>query len=213
MNYGNIRQEALSNLDSYWVRMGIIWIIISFNSWALNYAISFQTRYSFLACFIIGGPFILGICRILMKIEKREHFEIKEILDGFREFSRSVTAFLLICFYVLVWSLLLVVPGIIELLSLSMTFFILAEDPEITPRAAMQKSRELMQGHKKELFYLTLSFIGWILIAFFICGLGFLLLNSYMGMAFLIFYRRISEQQKARERNRGLKRSIVLEGW
>lgn len=57
--------------------------------------------------------------------------------------------------------MLLVVPGIIAFLRYSMTFYILADNPGMSGFSAIKKSKEMMKGHKKELFILCLSFIPW----------------------------------------------------
>lgn len=106
-------------------------------------------------------------------------------------FGRALTAYLLILIYVLLWSLLPIVPGIIAAISYSMTYFIMADDPHISATDAMRRSREMMMGHKTEYFWLMLSFIGWFIISCFTCGLGFFFLSSYTTMASAIFYRKL----------------------
>ncbi len=213
MNYSEIRDEARSYLEGYWKQLALVWFYFLFGAWLLSYGLSFYFRYTFLIYLVIIGPFALGVSNLFLKIYRRETFEVKELLEVLPEFFRAMKAFLLIVFYVIAWSILLIVPGIVEALSLSMTFFIMAEEPEITPEAAVKKSRELMKGNKKDLFYLTLSFIGWILLAFFICGLGFLLLNSYVGIAYLLFYKRIVREKESWKKKKLTGKSIVIEGW
>ncbi|MCB5245358.1 MAG: DUF975 family protein [Candidatus Cloacimonadaceae bacterium] len=113
------------------------------------------------------------------------------MFNGFQDFGRSLTAFLLMFVYILLWSLLLIIPGIIASISYSMTFFILAENPQMKAADALRLSKKMMQGHKTEYFMLMLSFIGWYLLSLLTLGIGFLFFNSYVTMASTIFYQQI----------------------
>lgn len=80
--------------------------------------------------------------------------------------------------YTLLWSVLLIVPGIIKFISYSMAYYILLDASEYTASEAIKKSQVLMKGHKLDLFLLSLSFIGWfilgVIIGFFTFGIPFL---------------------------------------
>lgn len=67
--------------------------------------------------------------------------------------------------YVALWSLLLVIPGIVKVLAYSMTPYILAEHPEMTANEAIAESEFIMTGHKWRLFKMELSFMGWALLS------------------------------------------------
>ncbi|HOY85054.1 MAG TPA: DUF975 family protein [Candidatus Syntrophosphaera sp.] len=182
-----IRREAREFLKDNWVNLGLVWLILA----AIQ---SLAAGIGGIGALIIGGPLALGITRIFLKLWHRQDFQIEEMFHGFNDFTRSLVAYLLIGLYVILWSLLLIVPGIIAALSYSMTFFIMAEDPKIKAQAALRKSKEMMEGHKSEYFSLLFSFIGWFLLACLTWGLGFLLLSSYTTMASTIFYQRLKGQ-------------------
>lgn len=179
MDNNQIRSEARQLLTGKWWMLALIWIIISLLSSLSPINL------------IIMGPLTLGISMVFLKIYRKEDFQLEEIFQGFNDFARSLTAYLLIALYVFLWGLLLIVPGIIAAISYSMTFFILAEDPKISATEAMRQSRQMMHGHKGEYFWLMLSFIGWFIVSCFTFGLGFLLLQSYVSMSSAIFYKRL----------------------
>ena len=188
MIYSEVRAEAQDLLRGQWGMMALVWLIY----FVLSYGGSvFTEGFGFVVSLVIGGPFALGISAIVLKLYRRESFHIEEMFNGFKDFSRTLEAYLLITLYVLLWSLLLIVPGIIAAISYSMTFFIMAEDPDIPAVLAMRKSKEMMYGHKSEFFMLMLSFIGWFILSLFSCGVGFLFLYSYTMMSAAIFYKRI----------------------
>lgn len=63
--------------------------------------------------------------------------------------------------FVLLWSMLLVVPGIIAGYRYSMADYILYKNPEMKAMDALRESKMRMQGRKWRLFCLEFSFIGW----------------------------------------------------
>ena len=69
-----------------------------------------------------------------------------------------------------------------------MTPFIMAENPEMSASEAITASKELMDGHKGELFTLDLTFIGWGLLAALTLNLGNLALNPHHNAAYAAFY-------------------------
>ena len=66
---------------------------------------------------------------------------------------------------IMLWSLLLVVPGVIAAYRYSQAFYILADDPRKSPHQCIEESKQMTMGNKMALFLLDLSFIGWIILA------------------------------------------------
>lgn len=64
--------------------------------------------------------------------------------------------------YIHLWTLLLVVPGIVKFYSYAMTEFIAVDHPDWTAGQCITESRRLMDGHKLRYFCMLLSFTGWI---------------------------------------------------
>jgi len=95
---------------------------------------------------------------------------------------------LLLFFYVLLWTLLFIIPGIIAQIGYSQVWFILTEDDEISPNDALKKSKEMMYGYKMQYFLLGLSFIGWIILAILTCGIGLLWVLPYIQTSNAKFY-------------------------
>jgi uncharacterized membrane protein len=111
------------------------------------------------------------------------------MFSGFKDFGRALGTYLLMTLYILLWSILLIVPGIIAAISYSMTFFILAEKPYLKPAEALRLSKKMMYGHKTQYFMLMLSsLMVFIIILTFGLGSCFLF---YMTMASTIFYQQI----------------------
>ncbi|HHW39217.1 MAG TPA: DUF975 family protein [Bacillales bacterium] len=97
--------------------------------------------------------------------------------------------------FIFLWSLLLIIPGIIKSLAYSQTFFILRDHPEYTVLKAITESRKMMNGYKWKYFLLGLSFIGWGILCLFTLGIGFLWLVPYVSTSMATFYNQIIYSQ------------------
>ena len=84
--------------------------------------------------------------------------KVDQIFMGFNNFSQALTAYLMMVVYVVLWTLLLIIPGIIAALSYSMIFYIMADNPAMIAGDVLRKSKEMMNGYKLKLFYLYLRF-------------------------------------------------------
>ena len=144
--------------------------------------------------FIVGGTIELGHCRYVLKLHDRQEANIRDL---FSQFSRLLQGFLLrllTTIFIVLWTLLFVIPGIVATFRYAMAPFILYEHPEMSAMDAIRASKKMMDGHKWELFCLNISFIGWAILSVLTCGIGFLFLNPYMSQAYASFYRNLQAQ-------------------
>jgi len=141
-----------------------------------------------IASLVLSGPFQLGIIFFALRFTRRQRAELGNIFEGFQHFGRALGAYLLQVLFVLLWSLLLIIPGIIASLSYSQTFYILADNPSIGPMEAIGESKKMMNGYKWKLFCLGFRFFGWSLLCLLTCGIGYLWLFPYMAVSFARFY-------------------------
>lgn len=105
----------------------------------------------------------------------------------------------LMSLYIFLWSLLFIIPGIIKTYSYSQTFYIKAENPNIPASRAIELSKIMMNGHKGQLFYLHLSFLGWLILSAFtlnILGIVYVFPYYYAAQAFA--YQEIKADAAAR---------------
>lgn len=121
---------------------------------------------------------------------------IAKLFNCFKDYTRIIGTTLLKTLYVLLWILLLIVPGIVKIYSYAMTYYISIEHSELTAEEAIQKSMLMMKGHKMKLFLLDLSFIGWIVLSILTLGIGFLWLYPYMQTAHAAFYEDLKKAEE-----------------
>ena len=98
---------------------------------------------------------------------------IGTLLDGFRSghYVNIVLTMFLRDLFTTLWSLLLVVPGIVKHYEYLMVPYIIAENPAMDYKEAFQISKQMMDGEKMEAFIMDLSFLGWYLLSAVTCGL------------------------------------------
>lgn len=137
---------------------------------------------------LIGGPMAVGVAIFSLSLSRNTDPRFEQIFDGFKKFGVALGAYILMGVFVVLWSLLLIIPGIIAVLSYSMTFYIIAEDDSIGSMEAIDKSKAMMEGYKLKLFYLWLRFFGWALLCLLTLGIGFLWLIPYMHVTMAKFY-------------------------
>ncbi|MBQ7484018.1 MAG: DUF975 family protein [Bacteroidaceae bacterium] len=130
--------------------------------------------------------FEISFLKCLRKDERAFEFG-----DLFNYYGKYFGAAALKFVYLLLWSLLFVVPAIVKSYSYSMTSYIVHDNPGIGADAAIEASKKMMSGHKLELFWLYLTFIGWWFLAWFTCGIGFYVLTSYIETAKADFYQSL----------------------
>ena len=138
---------------------------------------------------LIGGPLAISFSYFFLSLSRNKTVEIGDMLKGFdKNFLNSVLAMVLITIYVLLWAVLLIIPGIIAALSYSQAFFILVENPGMSASDAIAKSKAMMEGYKWKYFCLGLRFIGWAILSVFTFGIGFIFLAPYIQVTFAKFY-------------------------
>lgn len=125
---------------------------------------------------------------------EEDPFAIGHLFDGYKDFKRITLTALLQTIYILLWTLLLIIPGIIKSMSYGMTYFILKDHPELQYNSAIELSMKMMDGHKWELFWLYLTFIGWGILCIFTLCIGFFWLNAYMSASLAQFYEQVKEE-------------------
>lgn len=161
-----------------------------------NVTLNFRNGILGFAAFILGGVLQLGYARFLLKQHDGKDTEFSDLFSQFDNFGTGFAQFFLRNLYVALWSILLIIPGIVKSYSYSMAPFILAEHPDITASRAIELSMQMMEGHKMDLFILDLSFIGWSFLAAMTANLGYLALNPYTNAARAAFYRQLQEENK-----------------
>ena len=150
---------------------------------------------------VVSGPLNYGVARMYHKAAKGEPCgKIENLFIGFKEdFADSWVLGFMRNLYIFLWSLLLIVPGIVKAYSYSMAFFIQQESEEKDWRTCLDESNELTYGYKGKLFLADLSFIGWYLLGAICFGVGLLWVEAYHIETRAHFYEELKKIKRKDE--------------
>ncbi len=149
---------------------------------------------------IILIPLIIGYYWFCLKLVRGEDPEIGKLFDGYSNagiFGKGIGIGVLMSVYSALWSLLLIIPGIVKSLAYSQSYFIFKDNPEMGLNEIITKSRKLMSGYKWKFFLLQLSFLGWALLSIITLGIGLLWLYPYITTSNAEFYNQLLDNEKS----------------
>ena len=139
----------------------------------------------------------LGFTSYCLKAARRLEAGVGDLFDAFGNFLNLLWLNIVISVLVALWSMLLVIPGIIALYRYSMAVYLMLDDPDKGALQCIRESKELMRGRKMDLFLLDLSFLGWFLLS----AIPFVSLYvlPYYETAHANFYRAVTGRYDAPE--------------
>lgn len=174
-------------------------------NWAISALTAFvQTLLSagMLLNIFVLNPLNTGFRNALRKLMHKEDNDVfsNSFNIGFDDYTHKVATDLLRDVYIFLWGMLLIVPGIVKKYSYACVDYLLIDNPDLDADATIHRSRELMAGHKWDLFCLDLSFIGWAFICLvFTAGIGFFWLSPYVKTARAAFYEDLVAESVSAE--------------
>lgn len=171
-------------------KIGVLFLC-SLSIGLINWAISYIPIAGAIVSGIIAPAFLLSTSIIYLNLVNGNNVEVGDIFSGFKNFWRAFVLSFVAGIFIILWSLLLVVPGIIKTYSYSMAFYILAENPEMSAMDALNESKRLMDGHKMEFFVLQISFFWWILLFIGTLGIAGIYVIPYILTTNVNFYKSI----------------------
>lgn len=156
--------------------------------------------YMFIRSIIFAAlifPFYICLSTVPLSIVNNEKIEVTKIfapISKSRYFVEYAIAGVQKYLCTVLWTLLIIFPGIMAHYRYGFTKYVFAKSNELTAGEAISKSKELTNGNKGQLFTLDLSFIGWFIIGIITCGLGLIFLIGYHEIVTAIYYKKISEE-------------------
>ena len=144
-------------------------------------ALAVASTIVFIIKIFLLNPLMVG-CQKFFRENAESPADLDKLTRGFKpKYGNVVLTILLQDIFLLLWSLLFVIPGIVKAYSYRMVPFIIADNPEMSAVDVITKSRDIMRGHKWNTFVLDLSFLGWLILSGCTAGiLGIFYVNPYM---------------------------------
>lgn len=180
ISFANVSPEALAAvIGGVFAIMGVMLII------------------NILLTIFVWNPLEVGCERFFVKSHEEETTDIKEVLFSFKNGYGHIGGILFIRdIFIALWSLLLIVPGIVKSYEYMMIPYLLAEDPSMSREEAFAKSKAMMAGNKWNAFVLDLSFIGWLILGCITLNLvNIFYVNPYMYLTRAELYRTLRDAQ------------------
>ncbi len=141
---------------------------------------------------LISGALMVGFCAFFLGVAQEGAARLELLFVGFQRFWKSFCVYFFYSLFIVLWALLLIIPGIIASFRYAMAFYIIADDADCGALEALKRSSEMMKGNKWKFFCLHWRFVGWALLAtFFTFGIGYLWLIPYMQTTFAKFYEDV----------------------
>lgn len=194
MKAKDFRQAAWGKLHGKWGTMAVATLIYGIILGAINSLSFFGVVFSLIssiATLLLSGALALGFVIMAMLVMRQNDVRVGQLFDGFKNYGSALALSILIAIFTFLWSLLLVIPGIIKMYSYSMSYYVLADNPDMGANEARKRSMELMKGYKWRLFCLHFSFIGWLLLGVLTLGILYLWILPYIETAQAEFYQNI----------------------
>ena len=204
---GEIKMQALKTLKGNWKNSLAVVILAFFitssltaydtllimasdNPLAATQPSAISTMAS-IQSLLLTGPVSYGLAKFFLHVRGDKETEIVLLFSGFKKFLKTFLCSFIQSIFVLLWSFLLIIPGIIAAISYSQAFYLMTRHDGLGPMEAIEMSKEMMRGHKSRYFVLLLSFIGWFLLSFLTLGLVYLFLGPYYNRTMAVFHENL----------------------
>jgi uncharacterized membrane protein len=165
--------------------------------------------------YLIAIPLSLGRYSYFLTLSECGHPDFSEMFFAFKNglgaFFKLIITFILMFLIIMFWSIFLIVPGIIKAYQYSQVFYIRAEDPDIGVFESLKMSKEMMKGHKGELFLLQLTFIGWFFLAPFTLGLIYIYVIPFLSTTLACYYSALKDADKAPKEKKTEEKKVISE--
>ncbi len=143
---------------------------------------------SFLFIIFLIGPMTVGLVRYMLQ-SRVDDTPFSTLFSSFNGDYPHITCVMALReLKILLWTLCLIIPGIIKSYQYFLVPYLLAENPTMTSARASELSRLMMQDEKLNVFVLQLSFIGWYALSFLLLSFPDVFLSPYFEATFAELY-------------------------
>jgi len=183
-------QKARQQLKPFWALSVLVCLVCGI----LISGPSELNTYGELLSILLAGPLQLGLCIYFLKITQGDSPTFFDLFEGFKPLLNILLSFVIINALTLLGLVFLIVPGIIISLGFSMTYYIIAENPEMPFNEAIERSWKMMDGNKMNLFILHLRFLPWYFLGLLFFVIGVFIVVPWHNLSIAYFYGSIKAE-------------------
>lgn len=142
---------------------------------------------------LVGNVIRVGKCSYFMKqTAGAAETGAGELFSAFtRRYGNTVAVMFMRDIQIFLWTLLLIIPGIIKNYEYYMVPYLLAENPDMAWQEAKELSCRMMDGNKFAVWVLEISFLGWDILGSLLCGAGHIFVAPYKEATYAELYHAL----------------------
>ncbi len=173
-----IKMIAKKSLENFWVKVTIGMLIYALLVEIVPYILVLLTPRSMMLTVegvstsyistlyntFTSGAFLVGVCSFMLMFFRERDPNPGYLFNGFGYYFKAFGLVIVMGVFIILWTLLLIVPGIIAAIRYSQSYYILADDPQKGIMQCINESKKIMANNKMKYFTLILSFMGWALL-------------------------------------------------
>ncbi len=201
MDIYTIKQKAKEISGGHWGNIIILFIIAILLNILGNYLDDaiFKDKINLIAN-IINIFIEFGIVVFFINIVRTGKSNWQDIFEAFKKNPWTIFLIgLLRDIFIFLWTLLLIIPGIMKAYSYAMAWYIYNDNPNMGPMETLRTSEQMMKGHRWELFKLQFSFWPWILLGIITFGLAWIYIYPWLSSSIVLFYEELKGTEEIGE--------------
>lgn len=142
---------------------------------------------------LLANPIEVGGRRFFEKNANDPTTQFNTMFEGFQDYGRVLVTMLIRDVFILLWTLLLIIPGAMKAYSYRLVPYLVKDRPELSPMEVLAESETLMRGNRWQAFVMDLSFLGWLLLGVVTLNLGNIFwTNPYMNATDAALYQELT---------------------
>lgn len=208
MNRAECKETAKKIMKGQWIVGFVVLLIESLIVAALS-TVTFG-----IGLFLLQSVITIAVYNVFISGYEGKKYEISDMANGITdELTNRICLSVLKQLFISLWTLLFIIPGIVKTYSYFLAEFISRKDPKLSATDCITKSREIMKGHKWEMFVFELSFIGWHLLAILTFGILYIWLAPYIIQSTIVYVDKniykLLDEPKVEENNEFVEAKFV----
>lgn len=192
----SLAEDYVGANEGVWVQVGDMEILFR-SSYLFSHPAFPTPVVLFVSVFVwlLGCVLSAGYIQYHQGVRRGEEMPIASLFDGFGFVGKIVLLNLVMAVFIALWSMLLIVPGIIAAYRYRFALYNLCENPELGVMEALAMSKAQTKGYKLDLFVLDVTFLGWSLLCTLTAGILTIWVAPYVQQTNLAYFDAIKAEK------------------